>query len=266
MISSTSGKKSIHAMVVRVATPLVMLVALLGVGAPVLALDCGYQNARACGVLERLPSCDRGLVERAGRCVSPAPPPQCGGQNERACLVTERLPSCNHGLVERAGRCVSPTPCGAQGQRACLVVERLPSCDRNLIEINGRCAHPACGRVGDRACRVNERIPSCDDNLVERNGRCVDPSPASPPGRPAVGTPGSKTGFETTRPGNRPPPRPRPPAPSSCPGGGAIQSFNVREACGQQPPALWFPKTITGCTFADAVRSFPPSPLCRYVR
>lgn len=257
MINSTSGKQSIHALVVRIAA-LVMM----GAGAPALAVDCGYQNARACTVFERLPSCDQGLIETAGRCVSPAPPPSCGGQNQRACLVTERLPSCNQGLVESAGRCVSPTPCGAQGQRACLVAERLPSCDPNLIEINGRCAHPACGRVDDRACRVNERIPSCDDKLVERNGRCVDPSPASPPGRPAVGTPG-KGVFANTRPA--PPRPPRPPTPSACPGGGAMQTFIVSEACGQQPPALWVTKSITGCTFAEAVRSFPPSPLCRYV-
>ncbi len=263
MISTARSKPSNRTLTVRAAMLVSLLAALSGVGAPALAADCGYQNARACGVFERLPSCDHGLIEKAGRCVSPAPPPQCGGQDQRACLVTERLPSCNHGLVERSGRCVSPTPCGAQGQRACLVVERLPSCDRNLIEINGRCAHPACGRVGDRACRVNERLPSCDDKLVERGGRCVDPSPASPPGRPAVGTPG-KAGFEITRPA--PPRPPRPPTTSRCPGGGAIQTFNVREACGQQPPALWFPKTITGCTFDEAVRAFPPSPLCRYVR
>jgi hypothetical protein len=218
---------------------------------------CGYQGERACLITERVPSCNAGLIESGGRCVAP---PTCGGQNQRACLVTERLPSCNYGLVENSGRCVSPTPCGGQGQRACLVTERMPSCDQLLVEINGRCAHPACGNPGQRACLVTERIPSCDTNLIERNGRCEPLAPPQQIPNPARGT--MKSGDAMFRSVPVPPHTTPAPTPSGC----AQQTFVVKEACGTQPPALWFTKSIFGCTFDEAARSFPPQPNCRYIR
>lgn len=224
------------------------------------ALDCGHEGGRPCTVFERIPSCNSGLVEASGKCLQPTP---CGGQHQRACMVFERLPSCNHGLVEASGRCVSPTPCGGQGQRACLVVERIPSCDRDLAEVNGRCLRPEhCGAPAERACTLAERATACDSNTVLRNGRCELQVTPQKSGNVTGG--GRTVGLATasTR------PRQTTPTTSSggCPGGGSPQSFSVREACGIQPAALWVPKGLWGCSYAEAVRAIPPAPGCRYVR
>ena len=173
------------------------------VGSEAIAANCGGLNQRACKVFERIPSCNRGLVERGGRCVArPRPPTQpivCGGLNQRACKVFERVPSCNRGLVERGGRCVArprpptqPIVCGGLNQRACKVFERIPSCNRGLVERGGRCvARPrpptqpiVCGGLNQRACKVFERIPSCNRGLVERGGRCI--ARPRPPTQPIV--------------------------------------------------------------------------------
>lgn len=78
---------------------------------------CGGENQRPCTVLERVPSCNSGLVEnfQLKRCVKksqpkPKPAPDCGGEGKRPCLVTERVPSCDGGLVEdfAVNRCVKP--------------------------------------------------------------------------------------------------------------------------------------------------------------
>ncbi|MEQ9498301.1 MAG: hypothetical protein RIT81_15620 [Deltaproteobacteria bacterium] len=93
----------------------------------------------------------------------------CGGKNQRPCKVFERVPSCNRGLVEdfAKGKCISkrkakkrtnkvlkkivpkaPPPkrlnCGKRGQRPCLVTERVPSCDGGLVEdfVKKRCLRP----------------------------------------------------------------------------------------------------------------------------
>jgi hypothetical protein len=44
-----------------------------------------------------------------------------------------------------------------------------------------------------------------------------------------------------------------------------MQTFVVHEACGNQPQALWALKSITGCTYAQAVQGYPPQGTCRYV-
>lgn len=222
------------------------------------AQACGQEGGRPCNVWERIPSCNSGLIESAGKCLQPSP---CGGQWQRACRVFERLPSCNNGLVEANGQCVAQTPCGGQGQRACLVVERIPSCDRDLVEVAGKCAKPAtCGAPGERACTMAERVPACDSNTVLRNGRCELPY-APQAGPNVVGNAGGRDGAvikATSRPG----------AGTNSPVGGGCtpQSFAVREACFNQPPALWVPKGLWGCTYEEAARAIPPSPGCRYIR
>jgi hypothetical protein len=69
---------------------------------------------------------------------TPASAANCGAPNQRPCKVWERIPSCNKGLVEnfRLGRCVQPARivCGALNQRPCKVTERIPSCDPQLKE------------------------------------------------------------------------------------------------------------------------------------
>jgi len=105
---------------------------------PAQAQACGRENQRPCTIFERVPSCNRGLVENfaTNRCVAQRRAPACGGNNQRPCLVTERVPSCNPGLVEDFGanRCVARARCGAQDQRPCLVTERIPSCNSGLAE------------------------------------------------------------------------------------------------------------------------------------
>ena len=128
--------------------------------------DCGAEGKRACLVVERVPSCNANLVERQGQCIRLA----CGRLSERPCLVTERIPSCDAGLVEYGGKCLQRMACGAEGQRPCTVGERTPSCNANLVEKNAQCIHPDCGRMGQRACTVGERIPSCDSTLKEVPG------------------------------------------------------------------------------------------------
>jgi hypothetical protein len=94
-------------------------------------------------VTERIPSCDRGLVEdfAKGRCSVPvvvALPPSCGREGQRPCLVTERIPSCDKGLIEdmKNGKCITlgALSCSRDGQRPCLVTERIPSCGQGLYE------------------------------------------------------------------------------------------------------------------------------------
>ena len=141
---------------------------------------CGAEGQAACNVFQRVPSCDKNLVEKAARCIHPP----CGRENERACVVTERIPSCDDALREIGGKCLGPT-CGGEGNRACLAVERIPSCDPYLVEQSGTCRHPACGRLNERACAITERVPSCDINLTEVAGRCSIPGPAAPPPPPS---------------------------------------------------------------------------------
>ena len=88
---------------------------------------CGGKNQRPCTVLERIPSCDAGLVEDFAKnlCVQPArpAPPKCGGLDQRPCTLTERIPSCDPGLLEDfgAGLCKRPN---AEMQRALQALER----------------------------------------------------------------------------------------------------------------------------------------------
>lgn len=71
--------------------------------------NCGRAGQRPCRVWERIPSCNKGLVENFARdiCVAKTP---CGGLNQRACKIYERIPSCNNGLAEYGGKCVSLDP------------------------------------------------------------------------------------------------------------------------------------------------------------
>jgi hypothetical protein len=153
--------------------------------------NCGALNQRPCLVTERVPSCDKGLVENfsSNRCTRPAPV-ICGGENQRPCLVTERVPSCNSGLVENFStkRCTRPAPvvCGAENQRPCTVTERIPSCNNGLAEDfnRSRCVRSSavnCGARNQRPCLVTERMPSCNQGLVEdfKVNRCLYSSESS---------------------------------------------------------------------------------------
>ena len=151
------------------------LAAIVGIGATFTstasAAACGAEGQRPCTVFERIPSCDKNLVESGAKCVHPP----CGRNGEKACLVTQRIPSCDDNLVELSGKCWTRGACGAENQRACAVVERVPSCNANLVERNATCIRLACGRMGERACTIGERIPSCDTGLKEIpgcNGEC----------------------------------------------------------------------------------------------
>lgn len=69
----------------------------------------------------------------------PAYAANCGGVNKRPCTIFERIPSCNKGLVEYLnGKCLRPI-CGALNQKACDIGERIPSCDSGLRESLGKC-------------------------------------------------------------------------------------------------------------------------------
>ena len=108
----------------------------------------------------------------------------CGGKNQRPCKLWERIPSCNKGLVEdfAKGRCVAKVrpgvDCGKANQRPCKIWERVPSCNKNLKEdfAKGICVAVNCGKRNGRPCNVWERIPSCDAGLVENflKHKCVD--------------------------------------------------------------------------------------------
>ena len=157
------------------------------------AARCGAKNQRPCSIFERIPSCNRGLVEdfKKGRCVTKAVPGRdCGRANQRPCKVWERIPSCNKGLVEdfKKGRCVTKAvpgrDCGRANQRPCKVWERIPSCNKGLVEHlpSNRCTTIAdlgskfkCGKRNQKPCKVLERVPSCDKGLVEHlpSNRCT---------------------------------------------------------------------------------------------
>lgn len=100
-----------------IAIPILLAAALFASEAR--AGNCGGDNQRPCKVFERVPSCNKGLVEdfAKGKCVAksqPKPPPpralNCGKSNQRPCLITERVPSCDKGLVEdfAKNRCLPP--------------------------------------------------------------------------------------------------------------------------------------------------------------
>lgn len=145
------------------------LAALLLAASAAFAGVCGAEGQNACTVFQRVPSCDKNLVEKAGKCVHPP----CGRQGDRPCVVTERIPSCDDSLVEIAGKCLTRGACGSEGGRPCTVGERVPSCNPNLVEKAGKCIHPDCGRAFERACPATERPGfgvSCDTGLVETPG------------------------------------------------------------------------------------------------
>ncbi|MCA9472257.1 MAG: hypothetical protein MRJ96_15740 [Nitrospirales bacterium] len=116
----------------------------------------------------------------------------CGGTNQRPCKIWERIPSCNKGLVEnfKINRCVAKVApgqkfkCGKRNQKPCKIWERIPSCDKGLVEHfpSNRCTTQAdlgnkfkCGKRYQKPCKLSERIPSCDKGLVEDflKGKCV---------------------------------------------------------------------------------------------
>ena len=140
------------------------------------AQTCGGEGQNLCGIFTGSPACQPNLIDHGGKCWHP----DCGRDGQRPCtaIPLERIPSCDRGLIELPGVCGVKGACGDEGQRACLaLVERIPSCNsRNLKEENGRCVHPACGRLGQRPCTAIplERIPSCDDNLIEAFGQCAE--------------------------------------------------------------------------------------------
>lgn len=157
------------------------------------AAKCGGLNQRPCTIFERIPSCNKGLVEnfRINKCVRPAPPPKpqrpahCGREGQKPCTVFEYIPSCDTGLAEDFVKnvCIRPNVCGKENQRPCNIVERVPSCDAGLIEDFGankcvKTANLSCGKRDQRPCLLVERVPSCDDGLAEDfvKGKCILPN------------------------------------------------------------------------------------------
>lgn len=125
--------------------------------------DCsvGGDNQRPCRIWERVPSCNKGLVEdfRTDRCVKPDRQSYynvCGGENKRPCTIVEAFPSCHSDLVEDFGRnlCVKrDKDCGKLDGTPCLFTERLPSCDRGLVEnfVQHKCVPSALAQASCRA-------------------------------------------------------------------------------------------------------------------
>lgn len=110
----------------------VMLAALAGQPAEA-ASDCGGKGERACCALERLPSCDAGLVEKPG----------CKGKC--ACGVNKATGIDIPGNA--LGTCVKPASCGGKGERPCALDVQIAtgskSCDKGLAEdfIANRCVN-----------------------------------------------------------------------------------------------------------------------------
>ncbi len=116
------------------------------------------------GVCKKNCDCRKGPGRSIGMCVKDddddATP--CGGVGQRACCVLERVPSCNKGLVERegckgakcvcgrgpgaiiqqpgrsSGTCVKVSACGGLDEKPCAIDVQIsagrPSCDAGLIE------------------------------------------------------------------------------------------------------------------------------------
>lgn len=132
--------------------------------------NCGGKNERACKVWERVPSCDKGLVEKKGKCVKKKKKkaPKCGGDGERVCKVHERIPACKEDLASKGGKCHE---CGGDGEMECPVTIQFPSCDKGLRAYKGECVQ--CGGEGERVCPVTVKFPAaCDKGLMSHGGRC----------------------------------------------------------------------------------------------
>jgi hypothetical protein len=124
--------------------------------------DKGLKEAGTC---KKNCDCGKGLGQSAGMCVKDnddddATP--CGAAGQRACCVLERIPSCNKGLVERegckggkcacgraagsplpvagrsSGTCVKPSSCGGLDEKPCAIDVQISagrkSCDEGLAE------------------------------------------------------------------------------------------------------------------------------------
>lgn len=183
------------------------LSALIGSSSPAEAANCGANDQRPCTIIERIPSCDKGLYEDfgKGKCLRKHVAGQtCGRKNQVPCPIWVRVPSCNTGLVENFARglCVQPATgvrpgidCGRLNQRPCTIVERIPSCNEGLVEdfsVN-KCLAKAvpgrdCGNVNQRPCKLWERVPSCNANLKEdfARGICVAVDCGKENGRPCT--------------------------------------------------------------------------------
>ncbi|MBI5716237.1 MAG: hypothetical protein HZC37_00940 [Burkholderiales bacterium] len=92
--------------------------------APPKASACGAAGQRACCALERLPSCNAGLVEKAG----------CSGNC--ACGVNATTGLDVPG--DASGTCARPASCGAKGERPCTLDVQIAlgrkSCNAGLAE------------------------------------------------------------------------------------------------------------------------------------
>jgi hypothetical protein len=120
-----------------------------------------------------------------GVCIRPA---GCGQQGARACTVVERIPSCDIDLTEVAGRCVRPA-CGRAGERPCRVPgERLVIaatggfCDANLVLVGGACVRP--GESGSVAQQVADAARNAAG--VVRSAAGAPPPPPAPHGAAPV--------------------------------------------------------------------------------
>ncbi len=156
-----------------------------------------------------------------GVCIRPA---GCGQQGARACTVVERIPSCDVDLTEVSGRCVRPA-CGRLGERPCQVPgERLVIaatggfCDANLVPVGGACVRP-----GAPSQAAHGAAPAQQQVIAARPAAPPPPPQAGMP--PPAG--GAGSALPPPRVGMLAPPPPLPavayvaPPPSAPAGGGA---------------------------------------------
>jgi pimeloyl-ACP methyl ester carboxylesterase len=167
---------------------------------------CGGLNQRACNVWERIPSCNRWLIERVESCGTFCVQTMCrdngcGGDGERACVpfIDHAYSNVCQGLLQNvAGTCRNvdsygfPSFCGHDGQAACSVAVQaslgISSCIPGHFEEgfpSGICRaldaddYPQfCGDQGEMACDLSLQaqlfILPCKLGL-EDWGVCMEP-------------------------------------------------------------------------------------------
>lgn len=130
-------------------------------------------------------------------------PANCGRNGQRPCTVLEHIPSCMPGLIEKPlGKRCSPRPqarpiiprpeqvsgCGANGEQPCTVNRAFPSCEGNLVQdftIN-RCrrndgdfvnmAKNTLREVGPILATISNSAVQCGVDTIMLNARNVGPA------------------------------------------------------------------------------------------
>ncbi len=103
----------------------------------------------------------------------------CGAKNQKACTVFQAFPSCEKGLVELAGRCKVvkiPKLPPVKVPPVKLPPVKLPPVK---IGIPGPGDVAGCGATNERPCRAWQAFPSCEKGLAENilSDTCVAAGP-----------------------------------------------------------------------------------------